>query len=280
MVNPSLVSFWKKKITTDREQGGRVMVRDKRIVWVAACALAGLLIAFSGLLTAHAGSQNTNGNTNSNAGRSSRNSNGGSMSMSSDAKFMLTAAQGGLAEVAAARVALDHASSDAVKQYAQKMVDDHTANNAELMQLAATKGVTLPTATDAKHQAELDKLSKLSGAQFDAEYVKNSGVKDHEAMEKLMTKESSGGKDADAKAFAAKTLPAVQSHLQMARDMETSMKNMNSNTHSSMNMNSNSNMNSNMNMNGNANRNSSRKNRNSNSNGNTNSNGNSNNSNR
>jgi putative membrane protein len=162
---------------------------------------------------------------------------------------MLTAAEGGMAEVAAARVALDHASSDAVKQYAQKMVDDHTANNAELMQLAATKGVTLPTATDAKHQAELDKMSKLSGAQFDAEYVKNSGVKDHEAMEKLMTKESSGGKDADAKAFAAKTLPTVQTHLQMARDLETSMKNMNSNTHGSTNSNMNTNSNSNVNSN-------------------------------
>lgn len=252
------------------------MSSDKRAVWIVACALAGVLLAFGGAFSAHAGGQNTNSNANanSNAGRSSRNSNT-STSKSSDEKFMTTAAQGGMAEVAAARVALDHAASDAVKQYAQKMLDDHTANNAELMQLAASKGVTLPNSTDAKHQAELDKLSKLSGAQFDAEYVKNSGVKDHEAMEKLMTKESGNGKDADAKAFAAKTLPTVQQHLQMARDMEASMKSMNANMHA--NMNSNGNMNTSMSGNMNSNSNTKRDKK---SKGNSNGNSNSNNSNR
>lgn len=221
------------------------MSRDRRMIWLAACALAGALVAFGGDFAARAGGQNSNGNAagsprtsqdaqntngnsrrgrsrNDNANTGSMNANGGG-AMSADAKFMTTAAAGGLAEVAAARVALERASSDAVKQYAQKMIDDHTANNAELQQLAASKGVALPTSTDPKHQAELDKLSKLSGAQFDAEYVKNSGVKDHEAMEKLMTKESGRGKDADAKAFAAKTLPAVRSHLQMARDLASGM---------------------------------------------------------
>ncbi|MDT7542817.1 MAG: putative rane protein [Acidobacteriota bacterium] len=238
------------------------MGRNKQIAGAAACALAGALVAFGGMFSAHAGAQNTNGNMNSNMSGMNHNSNM-KMSMSSDAKFMMTAAQGGMAEVAAGRYAVDHASSDAVKQYAQKMVDDHTANNAELMQLAATKGVTLPTTPDMKHQEMMDKMMKMSGTQFDMEYIKNAGVKDHESMEKLMMKESSEGKDADAKAFAAKTLPTVQSHLQMARDMMMSMKNMNMNMHG--NMNSNSNMNSNTksnkkskgNMNGNMNSNNS-----------------------
>src|SRR4051794_20702343 len=101
------------------------MGRDKRIVWIAACALAGLLIAFGGVFSASAGQQNTNGNANTNAGGMNSNSNSTSRnansnaSMSADAKFMMTAAQGGLAEVAAARVALERASSDSVKQFAQ-----------------------------------------------------------------------------------------------------------------------------------------------------------------
>ena len=220
------------------------MGKDKRIVWVAACGLAGLSVAFGGMFSARAGQQNSNMNMNSNMSGMNHNSNM-KMKMSSDAKFMTMAAQGGMAEVAAGRYAVEHASSDAVKQYAQKMVDDHTANNAELMQLAASKGVTLPTAPDAKHQMMLDKMMKMSGAQFDMEYVKNSGVKDHKAMEKLMMSESNGGKDADAKAFAAKTLPTVQMHLSMARDTMMSMKKMNSNMHGNVNSNMHGNMNSN-----------------------------------
>jgi putative membrane protein len=146
------------------------------------------------------------------------------MALSSmDRKFMMDAAAGGMAEVAMARLATERASSDAVKQYAQHMIDDHTKANEELMQLAGTKGVTLPTGPDAKHQAMMAKMQGLSGAAFDHEYLKNAGVKDHEKMEKLFQKESGGAKDADTKAFAAKTLPTVQEHLRMAREMSGSM---------------------------------------------------------
>jgi putative membrane protein len=156
--------------------------------------------------------------------KGNKNMGGMSMALSSmDRKFMMEAVAGGMAEVAMARLATERASSDAVKQYAQHMIDDHTKANDELMQLASAKGVTLPTGPDAKHQAMMAKMQTLSGAAFDAEYVKNAGVKDHEKMEKLFQKESAGAKDADTKAFAAKTLPAVQDHLRMAREMTTSM---------------------------------------------------------
>lgn len=141
-----------------------------------------------------------------------------------DKKFMMMAAMGGMAEVEMGRLALEKSSSDAVKQYAQKMIDDHTAANNELMQVASAKGITLPTQPDAKQMALMAKMQKLSGAEFDMMYVKESGVKAHESMEKLMMKESMSGKDADAKAFAAKTLPTVRMHLQMAREMMTNMK--------------------------------------------------------
>lgn len=149
------------------------------------------------------------------------------MKMSSaDQKFMTMAATGGMAEVEMARLALQKSGSDSVKQYAQKMLDDHTAANNELMQVASAKGVTLPTQPDAKHMAMMAKMQKLSGMQFDMMYVKEAGVKGHEKMEKLFMKESMGGMDMDVKAFAAKTLPVVRMHLQMAREMMTSMKGM------------------------------------------------------
>jgi putative membrane protein len=149
----------------------------------------------------------------------------GNMAMmsSSDRKFAMMAAMGGMAEVEMARVALAKASSDAVKQYAQKMIDDHTTANAELMQIASTKGITLPTAPDAKHRAMMAKMERLSGAEFDRQYIMMAGHKDHQKMEKLFRDESMRGRDADLKAFAARTLPVVQQHLQMARDLHASM---------------------------------------------------------
>jgi putative membrane protein len=173
------------------------------------------------LLTATATAQNTNSSTTT--GRE------GSMATvsSSDRKFALTAAMGGMAEVETARLALTKASSDAVKQYAQKMIDDHTAANAELMQIASAKGITLPTAPDAKHRAMMAKMEKLSGAEFDRQYIMMAGHKDHANMEKLFRNESMRGRDADLKAFAAKTLPVVQQHLQMARDLHGQMPGMN-----------------------------------------------------
>jgi putative membrane protein len=189
-------------------------------MWIALCAVVGLGLLLAGLTPAH--EQNMNGNMNSNMSGMKHDA----MMKSSDMKFMTTAAQGGMAEVAMARYAVDHASSDAVKQYAQHMIDEHTKANDELMQVATMKGITLPTAPDPKHQMMMDKMMKLSGADFDREYIKNAGVKDHEKMEKLFMDESSKGQDADAKAFAAKTLPTVQMHLSTARDMTTSMMNM------------------------------------------------------
>jgi putative membrane protein len=183
------------------------------------------------------------------------NGNGGRAAMmvsSGDKKFMMTAAQGGMAEVEMARLALERGSSEEVKTYAQRMVDDHTKANEELMVIAQSKGVALPTAPDAKHTAVKEKMMKLSGAAFDREYVMMAGHKDHEKMEKLFRDESTKGKDADVKGFAAKTLPVVREHLAMARALHGTMmgtKGMNSNTGGNMNSNMGGNMNGNMNSN-------------------------------
>ena len=171
------------------------------------------------LLAAMAAAQNTN------SGSTSMNAGAGRMATvsSSDRKFAMTAAMGGMAEVETARMALTKASSDAVKQYAQKMIDDHTAANTELMSIASSKGITLPAAPDAKHRAMMAKMEKLSGEAFDREYVMMAGHKDHQKMEKLFRDESTRGRDADLKAFAAKTLPVVQEHLRLARELHDKM---------------------------------------------------------
>ncbi len=139
-----------------------------------------------------------------------------------DSQFMMMAATSGMNEIGLSQTALSKSSNDDVKQFAQKMIDDHTTAGDELKSVAADKNVTLPAAMDAKHQTENDKLSALSGDALDREYAKTM-VKDHEQAVATFKKEADSGKDAEAKAFAAKTLPTLQSHLDMARNLMNKM---------------------------------------------------------
>lgn len=164
--------------------------------------------------------------------------------------FWMKAAQGGMAEVMMGNLALQKSQNEEVRRFAQMMVDDHTMANDELKPLAASKSVTLPTDVSSKHKSMTDKLNGMSDMNFDREYMKGQ-VKDHESMVKLFQKQAnSGDADAEAKAFAAKTLPKLQEHLTMARTMYDGMKNMKSGGNMNSNSNSNMNMNSNNNVNG------------------------------
>nr|ALS90711.1 protein of unknown function (DUF4142) [uncultured bacterium] len=142
-----------------------------------------------------------------------------SMLSSSDKKFVMETAQGGMMEVELAKLAVDKASSEEVKQYAQRLVDDHTKANDELTQLASQKGVMVPHDEKAMMKGK-DKLSKLSGADFDREFM-SLMVKDHTKAVKEFEEASNKSKDTDLKDWAAKTLPALREHLQMARDINT-----------------------------------------------------------
>jgi len=148
----------------------------------------------------------------------------GRMMSSVDQKFMMMAAKGGMMEVEIARLALKKSSNDSVREYAQKMIDDHTMAGDELKQLASAKGVSLLMDMDTKLVAMMAKMQGMSGMEFDMMYVKEAGVKAHQDMEKLFMKESMSGKDMETKAFAAKTLPVVRMHLQMAREWMMKMK--------------------------------------------------------
>jgi putative membrane protein len=132
--------------------------------------------------------------------------------------FVKEAAVGGMAEVDLGKLAKDKGSSDTVKQFGQKMVDDHTKINDDLKTLAKKKNIDLPTALDAKHQAVVDRLSKLSGAEFDRAYSTEM-VKDHTEDVKEFQKQANSATDPDVKSFASNNLPTLQEHLKEARNM-------------------------------------------------------------
>ena len=137
--------------------------------------------------------------------------------------FWSEAAQGNIAEIAAANAALQRAQNEQVKQFAQQMVTEHTAMGDELRTLATSKSATLPTTLDAKHQADIDKLNGRSGTDFDRDFMRMM-VRDHDRMAKLLSREAERNADADIKAFAAKHLPTVQGHLASARTLNESIR--------------------------------------------------------
>ena len=139
----------------------------------------------------------------------------------SDASFMKDAAHAGQMEIEGSRLALTKASSQQVKDFAQKIIDDHTKAGQELATLAAAKGVKLPDEPSLAQKTKLKLLGTHDGAKFDAKYAETIGVSAHEDAVTLFTKASRDAKDADVKAFAIKTLPTLQHHLQMAQELKT-----------------------------------------------------------
>jgi putative membrane protein len=141
-----------------------------------------------------------------------------------DDKFAMKAAQGGLAEVALGKLAVQKAGSPDVKAFGQRMIDDHSKANDQLMAVAKQESLTLPMTMDPKDQATYNKLSALSGAAFDKAYVSDM-VKDHEKDIADFRKEANDGTDPGIKGFASQTAPILQSHLDAAKELQTKMMN-------------------------------------------------------
>lgn len=140
-----------------------------------------------------------------------------------DKKFVKDAALGGMAEVELGKLATQKAASDAVKQFGQKMVDDHTKANEQLKEVAGKENITIPDSLDSKHQSRIEKLSKLTGPNFDKAYIKDQ-VKDHKQDVSEFKSEADNGSDPNIKQFASNTLPILEQHLTLAKDLSKTEK--------------------------------------------------------
>jgi len=140
-----------------------------------------------------------------------------------DQEFATKAAQGNMSEVSLGQMAAQNGTSPDVKTFGNRMVNDHGKALDELKQWAANKGFTLPTDVSADQKATADKLSKKSGKDFDKTYA-DTMADDHEKDVKEFDKASKNAQDPDLKAWAAKTLPVIQDHLKMAKEMKDKVK--------------------------------------------------------
>ena len=135
----------------------------------------------------------------------------------SEKSFFEKAAKGGTKEVEISQAVVDRLTNPQVREFAQTMITDHTAVNAELTTLAVSKGITLP----AESTKLSDKWSK-KGGDLDEDYIEEM-KDDHEDAVKLFEKASKSS-DPEVAAFAQKNLPALLHHLEMAKSLKKSVK--------------------------------------------------------
>jgi len=144
-------------------------------------------------------------------------------SVEADVQFAIAAADGGLLEIQLGNIALTNATSPEIKRFGQQMIDDHSAANKELTNLAFQKNITLPQSLSEESQKHYDELQQKKGKPFDEAYA-DLMVKDHQKVIEAFKKEASKGKDKDLQAWAQGKMSVLEHHLMMAQQAQESLK--------------------------------------------------------
>lgn len=134
------------------------------------------------------------------------------------AAFAATAASSNMFEIESSQLALDEATNDDVKAFAQQMIDDHTAAGEKMKAAAQSDGVTPPAAMAAKDQTALEMLQAANAEAFDTAYL-TAQVAAHDEAVALFKTFSENGEASALKSFAAETLPTLEKHQSMAHEL-------------------------------------------------------------
>jgi putative membrane protein len=133
-----------------------------------------------------------------------------------DALFLAEAAHGSASELELSRLAVERARSQPVKDYAQKILDDHRAASQQLVELAQRKGHPIPSrASDGVNQRVQELRSGKPGS-FERDYMARM-VMDHTEALTMFRDVANSGQDADVRAWAASQVPVLEAHLKQAQ---------------------------------------------------------------
>jgi len=133
-----------------------------------------------------------------------------------DKEFMTEAAQGSMLEIALGKHVAAETTDPDVKALGNRTAEDHARAHEELKQIAARKGLKLPTQLEEDRREEFSEMTRLSGTKLDAEYA-DEMVEDHEMHVKDFREAAREVKDPELRAWAARTLPILEKHLEEAR---------------------------------------------------------------
>lgn len=137
-----------------------------------------------------------------------------------DQQFVDFAAQTDMVEINLGKLAQDVAASQAVKDYGQMLVTDHSSDLQQLKTLAQQAGFTVPDAIDtANNKALIGPLHALKGAAFDRRYVPDM-VEGHTKAIATYKKEATDAQSAALRSYAEQDLPVLQKHLDGAKGLE------------------------------------------------------------
>ena len=139
-----------------------------------------------------------------------------------DRVFMTNANLSNNAEIGAANLAITKAESQAIKDFAQMMLTEHTTAQNDLKTLGTNVNYAITDSVDDAHKAMLDSLGTLEGRVFDSVYIRGQ-VADHQTAVGIYQAETGGGQHMDVKNYANLYLPKIQSHLQMADSLSTNL---------------------------------------------------------
>jgi putative membrane protein len=136
--------------------------------------------------------------------------------------FVMDAARSSMAEKQLGDLAEQKASNDSVKNLAKEIKDEHTQSVEKLQQIASNKNVSFPSDLSRSDRTIVERLQKLSGEEFDKEYMKQT-VKEHQKDVENYRQQAKNAKDADVKEYAQNTLPTLEQHLNRARQVSESI---------------------------------------------------------
>jgi putative membrane protein len=135
-----------------------------------------------------------------------------------DKMFVAKAMQGSVAEIQLGQLTLQKSDNQQVKQFAQRMIDDHTRLNDQMKPVAQQLGVVVPDQPSKKDRNTMAKLQALSGPAYDQAYIKDM-VKDHKQDLSQFQMEASSGQDQTVKDAATQGSKVIAQHLQMAQQL-------------------------------------------------------------
>jgi putative membrane protein len=135
-----------------------------------------------------------------------------------DQKFVDLVAQTDMLEAHLGQMAQNQAKGQDVKDYAQMLITDHTNDYQKLGPLAGKANLTVPNGLDAEHDKIIASFEKLNGAAFDSHYI-HAMIAGHTKAIEVYKKEAAEAESPDLKEYAGETLPALQKHLDGAKDL-------------------------------------------------------------
>jgi putative membrane protein len=135
-----------------------------------------------------------------------------------DKAFVKKAMEGNLAEIQMGQLALQKSSDDQVKQFAQRMVDDHGKMLDQMKPAAEQMGVKVPEGPSKSQMKNMDKMKALSGDAFDQAYIKDM-VKDHKKDDSEFKQEAQATQNPQLKQMVMQSNQIIESHLQQIQQI-------------------------------------------------------------